>query len=792
MKIIKIAGVVFLVLLLSAAGLIWYKLHAPVPAYQGKIELQGIQDTTIVHFDSYGVPHISAKNAIDAYTTLGYVHASERLFQMEILKRLASGRLSEVLGAELIETDKFFRALGIHQKAKSTAAKIFKHPDAPEVRLAKAYLNGINKFIETGPAPLEFDILGIDKSPFIEEDLFLVVGYMALGFADGFKVDPLIMKIHQDLGPEYLECLDLHYKKGSKTIPSHSPKIELDSLITQLSVALHHIPSVLMEGSNGIVVGPSKSSNGHVLLENDTHIGFSQPAVWYEAHLKYPGQNIYGHYAAGFPFAILGHNQHLGWGITMFENDDVDFFIEKVDWENKTYQFKDQQLPLKSTAETIRIKGQDSLAMEVFSTHHGPIINEVFKDISNENTVAVWWAYTQLEAQFLEAAYGMNTAKNKDSFQSSIALINAPGLNIMYGDVAGNIAWWATAKVPIRPFNVDPKLFLMGFSGKHEYNGFYSFKDNPHSVNPPEGYIITANNQPDSVNGVFFHGYYRPEDRAIRLQKRLDEQEKWDTDLLKQTSLDHHSDAAVEICKEIVSVLQNDSTFNKFKPILETWDGNHKKNSIAPGIYYTFLTYVFYYAMKDELGATNYLEMATSPLLRRSYLTLLSNPDAVWWDNINTNKKEKRSDIFLQAVLRMDLELTRHYGANTEDWLWSKMHLLTHEHPLGKVELLAPFFNVGPFAVDGGNEVPNNLKFKLDTTGIYKVNAGAAVRRVLDFSDLNNSWNVLPTGQSGHKMSPYYDDQAALFNDGLWRAQTMDKKIITTFEQKLAFIPVQK
>ena len=232
------------------------------------------------------------------------------------------------------------------------------------------------------------------------------------------------------------------------------------------------------------MISADKSTSGFPILANDTHIGFGQPAVWYEAHLEYPGYSFYGHHIAGIPFGMLGNNRFCGWGITMFENDDVDFFKETQNPENPNQvKFKAEWEDLKSRAEVIHVKEKDDVILEVKSSRHGPIITGIIDHTSEKSTpVALSWLLTQIPNQALEAAYRLNHATSLTGAQNAASLFSAPGLNIMYGDVDKNIAWWAVAKLPIRPKHVVSKLFLDGASGNDEYLGFYDFSKNPHAL----------------------------------------------------------------------------------------------------------------------------------------------------------------------------------------------------------------------------------------------------------------------------------------------------------------------
>ena len=351
----------------------------------------------------------------------------------------------------------------------------------------------------------------------------------------------------------------------------------------------------------------------------------------------------------------------------------------------------------------------------------------------------------------------------------------------MYGDVDGNIAWWACAKLPIRPAHVRTKLFLDGASGNDEYLGSYDFSKNPQSVNPPWGYVYSANNQPDSVDGVLHPGYYYPKARAGRINSYLKEDKKWSQEDMKKINLDVVSITAPEVAKEIASVLTsiNKPEFSSLIELLQNWNGDHKQSDTAPSVYYNMLSQIYYSSMKDEIGAEALHSILATSVPKNSVNTFIKNEKSPWWDNVKTKEvNETRAMIFEKAALKTLSLLKETCGENPDQWVWGKIHTLKHNHPLGAIKLLDKLFSVGPFAVDGGNEVLNNLHFNLDTTGYFHVNGGPALRKIMDFSSIETGETVSPTGQSGNVMSPYYQDEAEMFATGKFRKMLMNRKEI--------------
>jgi penicillin amidase len=776
----KILLTILTILILGLAVGYFY-LQTTKPIYHGKISLENLQDSVSVYHDAYGIPHIYAQNANDAYFSLGYLHAQERLFQMEIIKRVASGRLAEIVGDKALKSDKFFRTLGIAKQANLAAKEFLSSRDLPYQQASWSYIDGVNAFIDHGPTPLEFHLMGIPKEQFTPEDIYHTIGLMAFGFADGFREDPLMTQIKNQLGEAYLKDI-MHLTDGHDTlIPVEAPDTTLAKtsaiLASNFSEIFEDIPTPLWLGSNGWALAGNRTISGKPMLANDTHIGYSQPSVWFEAHIEYPGFRFYGQHAAGIPFGVLGHNEHLGWGFTMFENDDVDFFTEEI--ANNEYLSNGAWRPLTSNSETIKVKDADDVSLKIQTTHHGPIVNNIFDEIdSAANPVSVWWAFAQFPSTVVGALYQLNHAENIDQVTDAAAKIPAPGLNLMYADHE-NIGWWALAKLPIRAAHVNSKLIHDGTSGSDDHLGYYPFDKNPHNVNPANGMVFTTNNQPDSVDEVLYAGYYRPKDRASRAAELLSNTQPWTQAHHQEVQLDVNSPTDTKLAKLIAELISTTNNNSEWADKLRGWNGDHNLANLAPGVYYTLLSQILFQAMMDEMGYEGAKKIANSVAMRGAFYHFIDNENSPWWDNINTKTVEDRGDIIKIALTKSIDILENKYGENQNYWEWSTMHQLTHKHPLAVVKPLDKIFNVGPFPIKGGLEVLNNQKFKLDTIGVYDVIAGPAVRWVLDFADFENSIGILPTGQSGNLMSPHYGDQAQMFIDGAYRKQLMNKAEIT-------------
>lgn len=793
MKIIKRILIGLLGLILIAALALYFYLNSSKPVYSGELTLAGLKEPVEVLYDDYGVPHIYAQNEEDAYYALGYVHALDRLFQMEMIRRAASGRLSEVLGKDMLKVDKLFRTLGINKFAREHAEKYLSSDTAAFQRTALAYQKGINQFIKTGKTPLEFTIIGIPKTEFNPEDIYNAVGFMSFGFAEGLRIDPVLEKIKNELGAEYLKDLAVQTPANAvriKNFDGAGKNKGTDSLISFLSDALEKIPVALWQGSNGWAVAGNRTASGFPILANDTHIGFAQPAVWYEAHMEYPGYRFYGHHIAGIPFGLLGQNHFAGWGLTMFENDDSDFFLEETNDEGKV-KYKGEWVDLEWRKETIKVKDDVDFELTIPVTPHGNMINGIVDFTEDMKPASLWWLLNHEPNMALQAAYQLNHSQNFADVQKAASLFSAPGLNLMYADAHGNIAWWAVAKLPVRPTHIVSKFFLDGASGKDDYLGYYDFSKNPHSVNPPWGYVYSANNQPDTVDGILYPGYYYPRSRAGRVEELIKEEKKWTLDDMKNVNLDVTSSMHMAIANQIAAILKsiNNPDYAVITTQLENWKGNHGKEQTEPAIYYNMLSQIMRLAMADEISHKAFESLAATSLLKNSYEQFIGNESSPWWDDKNTESKETRAAIVESAASKTIELLTTICGKNPDDWKWGKVHTLTHKHAFDAVKPLRSFFNVGPFEVPGGSEVINNLHFSLDSTGYFDVDGGPALRKITDFGNIENGETVSPTGQSGNVMSAHYSDQAEMFATGKFRKMLMNREEIKSKGKTLLLKP---
>ena len=792
-KIITRIGLGLLALLLLLAIGLTLHVRGKLPQRSGSLAIDGLQAPVQVAFDERGVPHIQAANEADLYRALGYVHAQDRLFQMELMRRLANGELAEVLGPKLLETDQLFRTLGLKDHAAKTWPKL--DPNTPATLALQAYLGGVNAYQDSHARPLEFEILGIKPRPFTPQDTLAISGYLAYSFAAAFRTEPVLSQVRDQLGAAYLKVFDLAWHdndvldtpEASKPQAVHWHGLNHLASISDDAMRLAAVP--LLEGSNAWAVSGRLTQSGKPLLAGDPHIGFSLPAVWYEAHLQSPGFELYGYFQALNPLALIGHNTQFGWSLTMFQNDDVDLIAEKVNPQNAQQVWVNGAwVDLQERQETITVKGQAPHTFKVQRSPHGPILNPAFNSLGS-TPVAMWWAFLETENPLLEAFYELNRADTLDKARHAASLIHSPGLNVVWANACGDIAWWAAAKIPLRPDHVQPALMLNGATEDADKNGWQDFTLNPQEENPERGYIASANHQPHSTTPVA--GYYNLADRAQRLHQAFQTQGKWDTARAQALQLDsgfaYPQRVLQPLADELTAAASNDAE-KKAVAALLAWDGDHKLDSVSATLFNQLLYEVLRAAMADELGEEAFKNLLRTRAVDHALPRLTADATSPWWDKRDTQARESRADIVKEAWRNTVSHLQTELGADMATWTWGRAHTLTHKHPLGQQKPLDKIFNVGPFPAPGGHETPNNLSHVVGPAP-WAVTYGPSTRRVVDFAQPEQAQGINPVGQSGVWPDAHYADQAASYMAGKTMPQWIGADVATHTRSTLQLTP---
>ena len=818
-------GVLAIVLLLVVLGT-WlvYLAKTRLPVLDAVIAHPSLRSEVRVVRDDWGVPHIQAENEPDAYFALGYVVAQDRLFQMELVLRLARGELAELLGPPLVPIDKIARSFRVRAKAEEFFAEANRLPSAG-LQATEAFVAGINHRVQKEPLPFEFTVLGIPARTYTPVDCLTICAILPIAFADGLRGDVVVSVLkerHPDLDihalfPGYgneipvtiMETLDeaeaylkekarLNPLAGKAALPGNGGALE-DLLAALQSISDLFGPAL---GSNSWVLGPSRTKSGKSILANDPHMGLLNPSVWYEAHIKLGDFDIYGYYLPLIPFALLGHNRRHAWAMTMFPNDDMDLYRETFhpDDPNKV-MYKGEWVDVQTETSTIKVRFWHDQKCTVRITPHGPIITDLFRRVHGYEgaDVSMSWMWQHVEYTDTQAIYRLGHARNYDDFAQAVSLFTSPGINVSYADREGNIAWWAAGKIPIRPKHVNPKELLDGASGKDEVLGYVPFEQNPHLKNPECGYIVTANNM-STVKPVGpldeLQGYWQPTDRAGRIEHLLEQRNDWTIEALKAVQLDDTAHAAPAIVERVTETLEGFR--QEFSPLerqalseLRSWDYRHNVESTGAAIYQVLCHSILENALEDEMGEDLFRMYCTMADHWNFFKYLVQQGDSPYCDDINTPGKERFVDILLRSFRDTVVLLEEKLGSDVAQWNWGRLHTMEFKHPFGYLPLLGRIFNIGPFPSSGGNQLINSMLYRGDGHR-YAVVAGPSTRRLIDFADPEHSLTILPPGNSGNVISPHYDDQAEMFMKGGYREPRItDEQIEAHNMHEMRFIPAR-
>jgi penicillin G amidase len=745
--------------------------------------MNNLEDNVEVFTDENGIPHIHSTSRQDLYSTLGYISAQERMLQIELMRRVAKGQLSEAFGEDALPVDKLFLTLGTDDLARRNASEFeLRKPEGYEE--VQAYISGINEFLEHGKLPFELTLAGLDPAPYTLEDVFAIAAYMAYGFALAPKTDPLVNRLANDFGEEWVNSLWLNADSTSYS----SPVFTTDSNTSEYSDILNLMPSPIFHGSNSWAVNGSKTASGKAMLCTDTHIGYGLPQVWYEAHLKCDDFEFYGNFLPGIPFALVGHNRHLGWGLTMFENDDMDFYLEELTSDSTSFRYDQGSYPVQITEKIIKVKGKADFTLIVKRSKHGPLVQNVMSEIRTKDPVALRWDYALGENRLLEAFRSMNNATNLGQFQSALPLIHGPGLNVVYADKEDNIAWWACTRMIQWPEHVNSKFFMCGDLSIDEPGAWLPFELNPHSINPESGIVASSNEQPTSSSGQFYPGYYVPPSRVKRVRKILNSSNSWDTESMQVLLLDVVCDEDRLNAEHLLQLLSSKKDSLTEKQLeaadLLNWDGAYTIESTGALLFQHLNYQLLLAAFSDEMTESEFEQFMHLHWMKRLAQELYFAPDHIAWDNVKTDQLEHMDDYLLPAFKHTVNDLILTYGEEIELWTWGIAHQVELKHPLAINEPLRKLLNIGPFPAPGGNETINQSGFIPNAQAKYAAHFGPQMRIIIDFDNVDNSVSITPSGQSAHRWSPYYDNQFDEYLSGKFRNQYMHWGAIKQFDKR--------
>jgi len=726
------------------------------PKLKGKITVNGLTNQVKIIIDSWGVPHIYAQNEKDLFFACGYIQASERMWQMELIRRAGLGQLSEIFGRRTLEEDKIMRNLGLKEAALRDFEKL-----TPQMKdLLLAYCHGVNFWLNSRRLnwPPEFLLLRYRPRSWTAIDSLIVKEMMAYLLCTDFQSEIIRARLLKKLGAERASQI---LEEGLK-IPQDVRDISY-SEAEGLAAAGHG-------ASNNWVLAGKRSESGKPLLANDPHLPISLPPIWYELHLHCPTMNVIGVSLPGIPLVIIGHNKYIAWGITSSTVDVQDLYLEKLDRSQDMYLDSDSWKPLHKREEIIKVKGQQKPErMEIVWTSRGPIISPVI--IKSEQPVSLRWTIYEGGRSF-EAFYLLNKAQNWPQFLQGLKLFEAPSQNFVYADKRGNIGYYLSGKIPLRP----QKAALFPFPGwekEGNWHGFLKEEDKPTIFNPSEGFIVTANNKivPDDYPFYLSFDWDVPF-RAERIKELLLQRKKHNLQSLKAIQNDVFSKKAELIVPLLRNIGQEKGDLSLALRMIKQWNLKMDQGG-APALYEVFMDFLHAQVFKDELGQDyekfdTYFRHKKAGLLR-----ILDESSFPWFDNQETEKIETMNDILKLSLDKAYKWLKKKYGPQP-NWEWTKLHALRLRHVLGEM----PFFwflNAGSHPLNGD---AYTVRATFSISSGYKTTHGPSYRQIVDLSHWENSLWIITSGQSGHFLSPYYKDQLPLWLKGDYRPMLFSNKSI--------------
>ncbi len=759
-KRILLGLLIFIVIVaISGIVLIQFIKTAAVPDYNKDFVLYGLKSDVEIIRDEHAIPHVYAENEEDLYRAVGFAMAQDRLWQMDLLRRVTQGRLSEILGKDQVETDLMMRALRIQEKSQ----KILDNSDPKVVAALEAFSDGVNQYIAKFPLAPEFKVLGYQPEWWKPVHSINLIGCMSWDLSMGWGTEYFLHQLRTEVPDSMIAEMmpDLERQKTTVFPEFGANKLSSESILLSASQNLKDLGIEIFNGSNNWAVAGKKSTTGMPLMANDMHLGLFAPGIWYQMHQVVDGKvNVTGVAVPGQPFIIAGHNDRIAWGMTNVMVDDLDFYAEKLNEDSTKYWFDGAWKDFDIHHETIKTKEGDSLKVDLKFTHRGPMVNRFKKE--KETPLSIRWLGNEMSNE-IRSVYLLNHARNWGDFRNACSTFTSVSQNIVYADVDGNIGLQCSAGLPIREgsgIEIYP-----GDSSKYDWKGLVPFEELPYEFNPERGYVSSANNKTVSDDYPHYISYwFATPSRIDRIREMLEAKEKLGVDDFKAMHSDFKSKTAEHMTPVFLAALQQSSGFSDTESAalkqLAAWDYNLTRESQAASVFEVLYRKSMLNLVKDNLSPELFNGIkGQKVLLENLMVNVLQNKNSVWIDNVNTPEKESFDDIVVQSFKETVDELSEQLGTDVEQWQWGKIHSFSLNHPLGVVPALNKILklNRGPFEVPGSYHTVCPYSYSFNN--LYKATHGASERHIFDTKDWDNSQTIIPTGTSGIPASPFYLDQ---------------------------------
>jgi len=816
-------AVILILILLIAGG--YFFVQSTLPNYTGSYTVTGIEGKIEIIRDTYGIPHIFASTKKDLVFGLGYSMAQDRLWQMDILRRVSLGRLSELFGEIALDADRFSRVLGFGRGAE----KVQDNLTVAEKEYFEAFLSGINLYINAKESelPLEFRALGYKPEPFTIRDMLAVTIYQSFLNSHNWKFELSRSAAKTLLGDTRAEELfpSLTYSGPYMALPGEHADLEgipqvredssgavsADLKVNPLMVAdVLKADSLLAEfsgltsttvHSNCWAVSGKHTKSGKPILANDYHMPLLLPSLWYEAHLSGGGIDVTGITLPGLPAIVAGHNRYIAWGATTTGADTQDIYVEKVNpQDGSEYLYKEKYEPFDVVSERIYYKSGDEkkyVEEKVLVSRHGPIINSIIKGPGKDGPPLALRNVDGAMNGLITFSMDILEAKDWPDFKGALSHYNAFTWNWVYADRDGNIGFRVSGMIPVRTkgAGLEP---VPGWDGEHEWKGVIPFDDLPELYNPEEGYIVTANNEisdgryPYQIQSSAFVLPYR----AMRIEELIKSGGPATYEKMRDIRADTNSRLGLAIDKLVIDAVARlqvkDGRTTELVQYLKQWDGSADVKSVGMTIAYEVFARAMDNLFGNKLDKQLYQDF-TNQMYYSSGVCLLMLSDGsytYWYDDPSTQTVENRDELLLKSLTDADRELTAGFGSDISKWQWGKVHTYTFKHALGSVAPFKWLWNIGPFPFPGDISTVRPGFFFDISRKPYEVTEGSSMSHVIDFGDFDNAEFVISTGESERWLSPHYGDQTQIWMGVQCIPMWMDRQVIEkNMRAKLVFEP---
>ena len=758
-----VAFLLMLPVLAALSGVLW--LRSSLPPLSNSRAVVGLGATVRIVRDDRSTPSIEAASERDAAFALGYAHAEDRLFQMDLQRHLGTGRLAEWFGPAVVERDRLMRTLGLTHAAQRQLEIL-----SPEVRATlDAYAAGVNAFLaeRRRALPPEYYLLRAEPERWQPLDTLVIGKLMAWQLAGNYRAELLHAEVAERLKPGELSIVFPAYPKDGPVVLGELRQIFRALPLSRLIAVMPRGDDPARASNNWVVSGASTVS-GKPILANDPHLGLEAPDVWYLARIVTPGNTVTGGTIPGLPVVLVGHTDRIAWGVTNTGSDVSDLFLEKLDPADAgKYLAPDGARPFATRTERIRVKGSAPVELTVRETRHGPVISDLAGPAQQFATagyvIALQATYLMDGDRTPQAFWEMSRARDWDSFRRALAKYDAPQQNFVYADVDGHIAFMAPARVPIRAKG-DGWLPAPGWTGEYDWTGFVPFDQLPQVLDPPAGHIVTANNKIVGDTYPYFLGRdWEVPYRVHRIESLLNGHRS-SLEASAAIQLDTFSPMADQLLPLMLRVQATQPMARAALQRLQNWDRRMDKDKVEPLIFSAWLREFNRMVLADKLGPAFDDYWALHP--ETVALILSEHPE--WCDDLNTKTvSETCADQLASSLGRALDELAEGYGDDMDQWRWGRAHPAEFRHPLlSRIPVLNRLFALS-IAADGGIDTVNRGGFFVRNSEMpYRDVHGPGLRMVVDMAEPAAARFMAVPGESGNPLSPHYGDLVQPWRDG--------------------------